>query len=94
MTQCMGIHISDDSIGAAVCGSDPDNIRVIPLGTSGPTIPAAVAAGVDGAVLVGERAIDAAGPVVRDPLARAARGRIGALTAVITHVVGRAAVSS
>ena len=90
----MGIHISDDSIGAAVCGSDPDNIRVIPLGTSDPTIPAAVAAGVDGAVVVGERAIDAAGPVVRDPLARAARGRIGALTAVITHVVGRAAVSS
>ena len=94
VTQCMGIHISDDSIGAAVCGSDPDNIRVIPLGTSDPTIPAAVAAGGDGAVLVGERAIDAAGPVVRDPLARAARGRIGALTAVITHVVGRAAVSS
>jgi len=90
----LGIHISDDSISAAVCGSDPDDVRVVPLGTSGPVVPAAVAAGVDGAVLVGEAAVDAAEPVVRDPLARAARGRTGALTAVITHVLGRAAVSS
>ncbi|MAJ89215.1 MAG: hypothetical protein CL416_06445 [Acidimicrobiaceae bacterium] len=94
MTACLGIHISDDSIGAAVCGSDPDDVRVVPLGTSGPAVPAAVAAGVDGAVLVGEAAVDAAEPIVRDPLARAARGRTGALTAVITHVLGRAAVSS
>ncbi len=94
VTACMGIHISDDSISAAVCGSDPDDVRVVPLGTSGPAVPAAVAAGVDGAVLVGEAAVDAAEPIVRDPLARAARGRTGALTAVITHVLGRAAVSS
>lgn len=94
VTACLGIHISDDSIGAAICGSDPDDVRVVPLGTSGPAIPAAVAAGVDGAVLVGEAAVDAAEPVVRDPLARAARGRTGALTAIITHVLGRAAVSS
>lgn len=94
VTACLGIHISDDSISAAVCGSDPDDVRVVPLGTSGPVVPAAVAAGVDGAVLVGEAAVDAAEPVVRDPLARAARGRTGALTAVITHVLGRAAVSS
>ena len=94
VTACLGIHISDDSISAAVCGSDPDEVRVVPLGTSGPVVPAAVAAGVDGAVLVGEAAVDAAEPVVRDPLARAARGRTGALTAVITHVLGRAAVSS
>jgi hypothetical protein len=90
----LGIHITDDSISAAVCGSEPDDVRVVPLGTSGPVVPAAVAAGVDGAVLVGEAAVDAAEPVVRDPLARAARGRTGALTAVITHVLGRAAVSS
>ncbi len=94
VTACLGIHISDDSIGAAVCGSNPDDVRVVPLGTSGPAVPAAVAAGVDGAVLVGEAAVDAAEPIVRDPLARAARGRTGALTAVITHVLGRAAVSS
>ena len=94
VTACLGIHITDDSISAAVCGSDPDDLRVVPLGTSGPVVPAAVAAGVDGAVLVGEAAVDAAEPVVRDPLARAARGRTGALTAVITHVLGRAAVSS
>jgi hypothetical protein len=94
VTACLGIHITDDSISAAVCGSDPDDVRVVPLGTSGPVVPAAVAAGVDGAVLVGEAAVDAAEPVVRDPLARAARGRTGALTAVITHVLGRAAVSS
>jgi len=94
VTACLGIHISDDSIGAAVCGSNPDDVRVVPLGTSGPVVPAAVAAGVDGAVLVGEAAVDAAEPIVRDPLARAARGRTGALTAVITHVLGRAAVSS
>ena len=94
VTACLGIHISDDSIGAAVCGSDPDDVRIIPLGTSAPAVPAAVAAGVDGAVLVGEAAVDAAEPVVRDPLVRAARGRTGALTAVITHVLGRAAVSS
>ena len=94
VTACLGIHITDDSISAAVCGSDPDDVRVVPLGTSGPVVPAAVAAGVDGAVLVGEAAVDAAEPVVRDPLARAARGRTGALTAVITHVLGRVAVSS
>lgn len=94
VTACLGIHITDDSISAAVCGSDPDDVRVVPLGTSGPVVPAAVAAGVDGAVLVGEAAVDAAEPVVRDPLARAARGRTGALTAVITHVLGRTAVSS
>ena len=94
VTACLGIHISDDSIGAAVCGSDPDDVRIVPLGTSGPAVPAAVAAGVDGAVLVGEAAVDAAEPIVRDPLARAARGLTGALTAVITHVLGRAAVSS
>ena len=94
VTACLGIHVSDDSIGAAVCGSNPDDVRVVPLGTSGPAVPAAVAAGVDGAVLVGEAAVDAAEPIVRDPLARAARGRTGALTAVITHVLGRAAVSS
>ncbi len=94
MTACLGIHISDDAIGAAVCGTDPGDVRVVPLGTSGSVVPAAVAAGVDGAVLVGEAAVDAAEPVVRDPLARAARGRTGALTAVITHVLGRAAVSS
>ncbi len=94
VTACLGIHISDDSISAAVCGSDPDEVRVVPLGTSGPVVPAAVAAGVDGAVLVGEAAVDAAEPVVRDPLARAARGRTGALTAVLTPVLGRAAVSS
>lgn len=93
VTACLGIHISDGSIGAAVCGTDPDGVRVVPLGTSGPVVPAAVAAGVDGAVLVGEAAVDAAEPVVRDPLARAARGRTGALTAVITHVLGRAALS-
>lgn len=94
VTACLGIHISDDLIGAAVCGSEPDDVRVVPLGTSGPAIPAAVAAGVDGAVLVGEAAVDAAEPIVRDPLARAARGRTGALTAVITHVLGWAAVGS
>ncbi|MEO0492969.1 MAG: hypothetical protein AAF081_06105 [Actinomycetota bacterium] len=94
MTACLGIHISDDTIGAAVCARDPDDVRVVPLGTISPTVPAAVAAGADGAVLVGEAAADASGPVVRDPLARAARGRTGALTAVITHVVGRAAVST
>ena len=94
VTACLGIHGSDDSIGAAVCGANPDDVRVVPLGTSGPAVPAAVAAGVDGAVLVGEAAVDAAEPIVRDPLARAARGRTGALTAVITHVLGRAAVSS
>ena len=47
VTACLGIHISDDSISAAVCGSDPDEVRVVPLGTSGPVVPAAVAAGVD-----------------------------------------------
>lgn len=94
MTSTLGIHVGSDTIGAALADGDPPAVREIVLGPTGPTTAAAVAAGTDGAVLVGDAARDAEGPVVTDPLLRAGRGRTGALTAVITHVVGRAATAS
>ena len=94
MTSTLGIHVGSDTIGAALADGEPPVAREIPLGTAGPTTAAAVAAGPDGAVLVGDVARDADGPVVTDPLLRAGRGRTGALTAVITHVVGRAATAA
>ena len=92
MTETLGIHLSADGISAAVSVDDPSRRpTVVELGASGPTAVSAVAAGADGAVLVGDAAIGADGPIVSDPLDRAVHGRTGALTAVITHVIGRAA---
>ena len=95
MTETLGIHVTDAAIAATVGSDDPSRPPItVMLGASGPTAAAAVAAGPDGAVLVGDAALGADGPVVTDPLERAVRGRTGALTAVFTHVIGRAAFVS
>lgn len=95
MTETLGIHVSEAALAAAVGSDDPSRPPVtVMLGAVGPVAAAAVAAGLDGAVLVGDAAVDADGPVVTDPLERAVRGRTGALTAVFTHVLGRAAFVS
>jgi len=92
VTETLGIHVSADGIAAAVGTDDAARPPItVMLGTAGPVAVAAVAAGPDGSVLVGDAAIEADGPVVTDPLDRAVRGRTGALTAVFTHVIGRAA---
>ncbi|MEM9203694.1 MAG: hypothetical protein AAGC53_18795 [Actinomycetota bacterium] len=91
MTRTLGLHVGPETIAAALAEGEPAHAREIALGASGPATAAAVAAGADGAVLVGDAARDADGPIVTDPLLRAGRGKTGALTAVITHVVGRAA---
>ena len=95
MTETLGIHLDADGISAAVATSDPSRPpAVLYLGTSREAAASAVAAGPDGAVLVGDAALDAEGPIVTDPLDRAVHGRTGALTAVITHLVGRAAFAT
>jgi hypothetical protein len=94
VTTTLGIHVASATIAAALAEGDPPTTRELMLGTAGPTTAAAVAAGADGAVLVGDAARDAGGPVVTDPLLRGSRGRTGALTAVITHVVGRATATA
>ena len=93
MTSTLGIHVGPETIAAALAEGEPPQAREILLGSTGPTTASAVAAGPDGAVLVGDAAREAEGPIVTDALLRAGRGRTGALTAVITHVVGRAATA-
>ncbi len=94
MSETLGIHVGNDGIIGVVADAeaDPTAASVLPLGADGPAAARAVAAGADGTVLVGDAASSADGPIVFDPLARARLGRTGALTAVITHVLGRAAV--
>ncbi|MDG1366551.1 MAG: hypothetical protein P8P85_05780, partial [Acidimicrobiales bacterium] len=95
MTETLGIHLDADGISAAVAPSDPSQPpTVLYLGMTQEAAASAVAAGPDGAVLVGDAALDADGPIVTDPLERAVRGRTGALTAVIAHLVARSAVAA
>jgi hypothetical protein len=95
MADTLGLHVAPEGITAvqldAVQGTAP---VVIGLGDDGPATACLVAQGEGGAVLVGEAARGADGPAVTDPLGRAAGGRIGALGAVINHVVGRAATAT
>ncbi len=95
MSETLGIHIGDDGIVGVIADAevDPTAATVLALGASGPAAARAVAAGPDGTVLVGDAAAGADGPIVIDPLDRARLGRTGALTAVITHVLGRAAIA-
>ncbi len=95
MTETLGIHLDADGISAAVAPSDPSQPpTVLCLGTTQEAAASAVAAGPDGSVLVGDAALDADGPIVTDPLERAVRGRIGALTAVIADLVAQSAVAA
>jgi len=94
MSDTLGLHISADGITAvrvdAVAGTTP---VIVSLGADGPAAVCAVAQDDGGAVLVGQAALGASGPTVTDPLERAGAGRVGALGAVINHVVGRAAMA-
>lgn len=94
MTFTLGIHVGPEMITAALAEGDPPRARAVPLGSTDLMTASAVAAGSDGAVLVGDAAAVAEGPTVTDALHRAGRGRTGALTAIITHVVGRAATAA
>ncbi|MEZ5244992.1 MAG: hypothetical protein R2707_07845 [Acidimicrobiales bacterium] len=95
MADTLGLHVSPDGITAvrvdAVAGTPA---TVIQLGADGPAAVCAVAQDDGGAVVVGAAAAAASGPTVTDPLERAADGRVGALAAVINHVVGRAAMAA
>ena len=104
MADTLGLHIAEGS-GADTAGRGISAVRldavagaeplVIGLGQSGPVAACVVTQDDDGAVLVGDAARRAAaGPSVTDPLTRAAGGRVGALVAIINHVVGRAVAAS
>jgi len=95
MSETLGIHLGSDGIVGVIADAevDPTAASVLPLGTHGPAAARAVAAGPEGTVLVGDAATGVDGPIVFDPLDRVRLGRTGALTAVITHVLGRAAVA-
>ena len=94
MSEALGIHIGERGIVAVLADAEGDGDPIVlELGEQGPAAAVAVASGADGAVLVGDAAARADGPVVTDPLERARQGRTGALTAVITHVTGRAATT-
>lgn len=95
MSDTLGLHVASEGITAvrldAVAATPP---TVIQLGTDGPAAVCAVAQDDGGGVVVGEAAAAAAGPTVTDPLERAGAGRVGALAAVINHVIGRATTAT
>ncbi len=95
MSETLSIHIGEAGIVGVIADAeaDPTAATVVPLGSPGPAASRAVAAGPDGTVLVGDAAASADGPIVFDPIDRARLGRTGALTAVITHVLERAAIA-
>lgn len=94
MADTLGLHIAAEGITAVrLDASTSDAPVVVYLGVDGPAAACLVAQDDGGAVLVGDAARQASGPIVDDPLERAAAGRIGALGAVINHVVGRAAMA-
>jgi hypothetical protein len=95
MSETLGLHIGEAGIVAVIANAeaDPTAATIVPLGTSSPAAARAVAAGPDGTVLVGDAAASADGPIVFDPIDRARLGRTGALTAVIAHVLRRAATA-
>jgi hypothetical protein len=94
MADTLGLQLSADGIAAARVDATTSTPPVtVPLGAAGPVAVCAVAQDDSGAVVVGEAALALSGSaVVTDPLERAAGGQIGALAAVINHVVGRAAM--
>ena len=93
MTDTVGVHISETQICAVRFDSSSSGPPlVVVLGESRPAAAAVVAQGAGGSVLVGdEAALVTEGPRVTNPLQRAATGRIGALVAVLSFVVRRAA---
>jgi hypothetical protein len=94
MADTLGLHIAAEGITAVRLDTDTSDAPVVVLlGVDGPAAACLVAQDDGGAVLVGDAARRASGPVVDDPMERAAAGRIGALSAVINHVVGRAAMA-
>ncbi len=86
----LGVSIESSGITAVLADSAG---LLIPLQLGSTDLPtaSAVAQSPDGAVLVGDAALRSSGPIATDPMGRARAGRVGALTAVLAHVVGRAA---
>lgn len=93
MTDTLGLHVAADGITAVRvdASSDADPV-VVPLGIDGPAAACLIAQDEGGGVRVGEAARNAPGTLISDPVERAVAGKIGALAAVINHVVGRAAL--
>jgi len=89
----LGVFVDSAEITAALLHGD-GTLEPVRLGSTELPATAAVAQGPDGAVLVGEAALRSSGPVATDPMERARAGRVGALTAVLTHVIGRASASA
>jgi len=95
MADTLGLHISPDGITAVRLDAVAvTSAEIVPLGVDGPAVASAVAQDEGGGVVVGEAALRATGPIVTDPLERAGAGQVGALGAVINHVVGRAAMAA
>ncbi len=92
MTDTVGVHISETQITAVrFDSSSTEPPRVIVLGDSDVAAAAVVSQGEGASVLVGdEAALVTDGPRVTNPLQRAATGRIGALSAVLSFVIRRA----
>jgi len=88
----LGVSVDPNFISAAVLESDGE-VRPLVLGDEQASTAAAVSQSPDGAVIVGDAALRASGPIATDPMERAKVGRAGALTAVLAHVIGRAAAA-
>ncbi len=93
MTDTVGVHVGESHVTAVrFDASSTEPPRVVMLGDSDASTAAVVAQSEDGSVLVGdEAALITQGPRVTNPLQRASTGRIGALAAVLSFVVRRAA---
>lgn len=89
----LGVFVDTAEITAALLHAD-GTLEPVRLGSTELPAAAAVAQSPDGAVLVGESALRSSGPIATDPMERARSGRVGALTAVLAHVIGRASASA
>jgi len=89
----LGVSVDTNRISAAVLGAD-GAVHPLALGDDQLSIAAAVSQSPDGAVMVGDAALRSSGPIATDPMERARVGRVGALTAVLAHVMGRAAAAA
>ncbi len=89
----LGVSVDPTQVTAVLLHVD-GSLEPVQLGATELHATAAVAQSPDGAVLVGEAALRSSGPIATDPMNRARAGRVGALTAVLAHVVGRATASA
>lgn len=90
VTQFLSISVGPEGTAAVLAGTNGE-VRVVALADSSDQIPTIVAADADGAVVIGDAAVGAAGPVVTDPMARAGAGKGGALSQILGLVSARTA---